>query len=89
MVARSFDHLVGTCKDRGRNCEPSALAVLRLIINSNVVGCSTGRSGQCGRADQIAEHDSELPTFGIGRSRWATEDTLVAQDSADLLPSRG
>ena len=39
-----FDHLVGAAAGRCRDLRPSAFAVLRLMISSNLVGCSTGRS---------------------------------------------
>jgi len=39
-----LDHLGGLEEDRLRDRQSSALAVLRLIANSNFVGCSTGRS---------------------------------------------
>ena len=39
-----FDHLVGDSKQRRRHVQADALAVLRLITSSNLVGCSTGSS---------------------------------------------
>ena len=40
-----FDHLVGEGEyARWKFVSPSAFAVLRLITNSNLVGCNTGRS---------------------------------------------
>src|SRR5262245_57515427 len=43
-AATSLDHLVGAGEQCGRNVEPSALAVLRLRISSNLVGCRNGKS---------------------------------------------
>ncbi len=43
-MARLFDHLVGAREYGRRNVEASALAVLRLITSSNLVGRSIGRS---------------------------------------------
>ncbi len=42
--AASFDHLVGADEVDAGTAIPSALAVLRLMTNSNLVGCSTGKS---------------------------------------------
>jgi hypothetical protein len=44
-AAASFDHLVGAGEQRRRISIPSALAVLRLMTSSNLVGCSTRMSG--------------------------------------------
>ena len=38
-LAHSFDHLVGAGEQRGGTVRPSALAVLRLMNSSNLVGC--------------------------------------------------
>ena len=40
----SFDHLVGAGEQRRRTSRPSALAVLRLMTSSYLVGACTGRS---------------------------------------------
>jgi hypothetical protein len=42
--AASLDHLIGADKQRRRQHRPSALAVLRLTIRTNLVASSTGRS---------------------------------------------
>ena len=42
--SRLFDHLVGEHEEVMRNSEASALAVLRWMTRSNLVGCSTGMS---------------------------------------------
>ena len=39
-----FDHLVGAGQQRGATSRPSNLAVCRLMTNSNLVACTTGRS---------------------------------------------
>jgi hypothetical protein len=39
-----FDHLVGAQQERFRHREASALAALRLMTSSNLVGVSTGSS---------------------------------------------
>ena len=39
-----LDHLIGQEQQGGGYCHPSALAVFRLMTNSNFVGCSTGKS---------------------------------------------
>jgi hypothetical protein len=39
-----LDHLIGQEEQRGGIASPSALAVLRLMTNSNFSGCSTGNS---------------------------------------------
>ena len=39
----SFDHLVGEQKERSGIVSPSAFAVLRLTVRSNLVGCCRGR----------------------------------------------
>ena len=41
---QSFDQLVGAGEQHRRDSRPSALAVVRLINNSNFVGNCTGRS---------------------------------------------
>src|SRR6516164_6023568 len=43
-LAHSFDDLVGAGEKRRRHSRPSALAVLRLMTNSNFVGTCNGRS---------------------------------------------
>jgi hypothetical protein len=43
-AAKLFDHLVGTGEQEGGTVRPSALVAFMLITNSNLVGCSTGRS---------------------------------------------
>jgi hypothetical protein len=43
--ASLFDQLVRELLKCRRQRQPSALAVLRLIMNSNFMGCSTGMSG--------------------------------------------
>jgi hypothetical protein len=42
----AFHSITSSARDRiaGGMVRPSALAVLRLMTNSNVVGCTTGRS---------------------------------------------
>ena len=42
--ASLVDHLVGLGEQRRGTARPSALAVLRLMTSSNLVGCWTGRS---------------------------------------------
>src|SRR5262249_26351227 len=42
--ARSFNHLVGDWSSVGGTSRPSALAVLRLMASSKLVGCNTGNS---------------------------------------------
>ena len=44
-IARLFDHLVGAGEQRGGTSRPSALAVLRLITSSNLVGCLNRQVG--------------------------------------------
>src|SRR5215831_21386876 len=44
---------------------PNVLAVLRLITNSNVVGCSTGRSAGLALQDLVDEHGDAL--LGVPR----------------------
>ena len=39
-----FDHLVGAGELQGGTSRPSAFAVTRLMMRSNLVGCSTGMS---------------------------------------------
>jgi hypothetical protein len=39
-----FDHVIAIANRVGDTVRPSALAVLRLMTNSSLVGCSTGRS---------------------------------------------
>ena len=41
---RLFDHLVGAGEEAVRDDQFYALAVLRLTANSNLVGCTTGKS---------------------------------------------
>ena len=43
-VASLFDHPSALASSAGGTVRPSALAVLRLIASSNLVGCCTGRS---------------------------------------------
>src|SRR5215475_11783378 len=43
----SFNHLIGKREQFIRTVRPSALAVLRLITNSNLFTCSTGKSAGC------------------------------------------
>jgi hypothetical protein len=47
--------------------KPSALAVLRLITNSNLVGCSTGMSA--GFAPHNANMRNEPRSLGVCRER--------------------
>jgi hypothetical protein len=42
--AASFDHLVGQSEQIFQHLEASAFAVLRLMTNSDLVGCCTGKS---------------------------------------------
>ena len=44
VFAASANHLVGPCQHVGRIVRPICFAVLRLMKNSNLVGCSTGKS---------------------------------------------
>jgi hypothetical protein len=44
QLAALFDHLVGAQQERFRYREASALAALRLMTSSNLVGVSTGSS---------------------------------------------
>ena len=44
IAAQLLDHLVGACQHASGTVTLIALAVLRFITNSNLVGCSTGRS---------------------------------------------
>jgi hypothetical protein len=39
-----FDHLVGAGEQREGTVRPSALAILRLMTSSNLVGACTGKS---------------------------------------------
>ncbi len=48
-----LDYLVGTGEQEIGTVRPSAFAALRLMINSNVVGCSNGRSE--GLAEIVAQ----------------------------------
>jgi hypothetical protein len=43
-VAGSLDHLIRLEEEQGGIMRPNALAVLRLMTNSNLVNLSTGRS---------------------------------------------
>jgi hypothetical protein len=43
----SFDHLVGAGEQRWRQREADRLRGLRLMTNSNVVGCSMGKFAGC------------------------------------------
>ena len=61
-----FDHLVGARETDGGTVMPSALAVLRLMTSSYLVGACTGRSGRllaledaidiAGRLPELAHH---------------------------------
>ena len=44
MGSLSFDHLVGQGEQRRGHLDAKRRAVCRLMINSNLVGCMTGRS---------------------------------------------
>jgi hypothetical protein len=46
-AAALFDYLVGSQQQGRRNRQPERLGGLQLITNSNLVGCSTGRSWTC------------------------------------------
>src|SRR5215472_12027502 len=66
----------------GGMVRPSALAVLRLMTSSNLVGCSTGRSAGL-------EPLRDLCHIGSGASIEISEIRAVAHEGACLRPRRG
>jgi|ERR1039458_7320358 hypothetical protein len=60
-----FDHLIGPGEKRGRHCETKALAVLRLISGSYLVGCCTGKSAGCALEDTARNKINPFQACGI------------------------